>query len=99
MSKSSALSISVLLIFEMQLRNSALFLSANFLSYALLFGFVTFIFPVTIIYASVESHRSDLKIDVLNLICFYSIVCSSRLVMNFYPFFSNKSRHFIRCVS
>ena len=41
MSKSSALSISVLLIFEMQLRNDALFLSANFLSYAFLFGFVT----------------------------------------------------------
>ena len=45
MSKSSALSVSVLLIFEMQLINGALFLKANFLSYASLFGFVTVIFP------------------------------------------------------
>ena len=50
MSKPSSLSISVLLIFEMQLRNGALFLGANFLSYALLFGFVTVIFPLTTIY-------------------------------------------------
>ena len=52
MSKSSALSVSVLLIFEMQLTNGALFLSVNFLSYALLFGFVTVIFPLTTIRAS-----------------------------------------------
>ena len=48
MSKSSALSISV--IFAMQLINGALFLKANFLSYALLFALV--IFPLTTIYAS-----------------------------------------------
>ena len=60
---------SVLLIFEMQLRNGALFLSARFLSYALLSGFVTIIFPLTTIYASLQSHKSDLNIDVLNLIC------------------------------
>ena len=64
-SKSSALSIRVLLVFEMQLVNSALFLKANFLSYPSLSGFVTIIFPLTTIYAA---HRSDLKIDVLNLI-------------------------------
>ena len=52
MYKSSALSISVLLIFEMQLRNGALFLSANSLSHALLFGFVTVIFHLTTICAS-----------------------------------------------
>ena len=52
MPKSSALSISVLLIFEMQLVNGALFLKANFLSYASLSGFVTIIFPLTTIYAS-----------------------------------------------
>ena len=43
---------SVLLIFEMQETKCALFLNANFLSYALLFGFVTVIFHVTTIYAS-----------------------------------------------
>ena len=37
MSKSSALSISVFSIFEMQETNSALFLKANFLLYASLF--------------------------------------------------------------
>ena len=52
MSKSSALLISVLSIFEMQLVNGALFLRANFLSYASLSGFVTIIFPLTTIYAS-----------------------------------------------
>ena len=69
MCKPSALSISVLLIFQMQLVNGASFLSAHFLSYALLFGFVTVTFPLTAIYASLKSHRSDLNIDVLNLIC------------------------------
>ena len=52
MSKSSALSMNVLLTFEMHVRNGALFLSVIFLSYALLFGFVTVIFPLTTIYAS-----------------------------------------------
>ena len=52
MSKSSALSISVLLIFEMQLINGALFLKANFLSYASSFALVTVIVPLTAIYAS-----------------------------------------------
>ena len=75
MSKSSALSISVLLIFEMRLINGALFLSANFLSYASLFGFVTIIFPLTTIYAS--------------------LIFSNHFLA---PFFSNKSRYFIRCV-
>ena len=64
MSKSSALSMSVLLIFEMQLRNGALFLKANFLSYALYhyFSFNSNIYTT-------KSHRSDLNIDALNLIC------------------------------
>ena len=52
----------------MQLVNGALFLKANFLSYASLFKFVTVIFPLTAIYASLKSHRSDLNINVLNLI-------------------------------
>ena len=38
--------------FEMQLVNGALFLKANFLSYASLSGFVTVIFPLTTVYAS-----------------------------------------------
>ena len=42
---------SVLLIFEIQEINGALFLKANFLSYALLSGFVTIIVPLTTIYA------------------------------------------------
>ena len=68
MSKSSALSMSVLLIYEMQLINGALFLKANFLSYALLFGSVTVIVPFKTIYASLESYRSDCNIDGLNII-------------------------------
>ena len=47
-SKSSALSISALLIFKMQLVNGALSLSAKFLSYALLFEFVTVVLPLTV---------------------------------------------------
>ena len=43
---------SVLLVFEIQLMTDALFLKANFLSYALLSGFVTAIVPLTTIYAS-----------------------------------------------
>ena len=52
MSKSSALAVNVLLIFEMQLINGALFFKAIFLLYASLSGFVTAIVPVTTIYAS-----------------------------------------------
>ena len=69
MSKSSALSISVLLIFAMQLFNSELYLKASYFSYALLSRAVIIIFPVTMIYASSKPHKSDLNIDVLNLIC------------------------------
>ena len=59
MSKSSALSMSVLLILEMQETDCALFLKANFLSYTLLFGFVTVIVSFRIIYASLKLHASD----------------------------------------
>ena len=51
MSKSSALPIDVLLIFEMQLINCSLFLKANFLSYAALFRFSTIIVSSTTKYA------------------------------------------------
>ena len=51
----------------MQLINGASFLKANFLSCALLFGSVTVIVPLTKIYASLQSHKSET--DVLNLIC------------------------------
>ena len=65
---------SVLLIFEMQVVNGALFLKIYthifiIMSYALLSGFVTLIVPLTTIYASLKSHKSALSIDVLNLIC------------------------------
>ena len=52
MSKSSALSTSVLLIFEMELINGALFLKDNFLSYTALSGSAIVIAPLTTIYAS-----------------------------------------------
>ena len=51
-SKFSALSASVLLIFKIQLINCALFLKANVLSYGLLFGSITLTVPSTRIYAS-----------------------------------------------
>ena len=57
----------------MQLVNGALFLRANFLSYASLSGFVTIIFHSTTIYASLQSHKSDLSIDDLNLICLLAL--------------------------
>ena len=52
MSKSSALSMSVLFIFETQEVNRALFLRAYFLSYIILPDLVTVIVPFTTIYAS-----------------------------------------------
>ena len=51
-STSSALSMSVLLIFETQEINRALFLKANFLSYALLFGSAALTVPLTTTYTS-----------------------------------------------
>ena len=53
---------SVLLISEMQETKGALFLKGNFLSYALLSGFVKVIVPFKTIYASLKSHRSDLAL-------------------------------------
>ena len=52
MPKSSALSISALLIFEMQETNGTLLFKVNYLSYELLSGSVTVIVPFTTIYAS-----------------------------------------------
>ena len=70
---------SVLLIFEMQETNAALFSKANLLSYASLCGSVTVIVPLTTIHASLKSHRSDLSIDVLNLICLLGLFLSAAL--------------------
>ena len=53
MSNSSELSISVLLIFKMQLMNEPLFLRANVLSYTALFRSVTLIVLLTAVYASI----------------------------------------------
>ena len=69
MSKSSAFSTNLSLIFEIHEINGALFLSVNLLSkLALLFGSVTVIFPFTKTYASEQLHKSDLRTEVLNLI-------------------------------
>ena len=70
------MSINVLLIFEMQETNGALFLKANFLSYTLSFGSVTIIVSFTTIYAALKSHKSDLSIDVLNLIGLFGLCLS-----------------------
>ena len=59
MSKSSALSISVLLNFEMQEINGALFLKANFLTQFPSFGSATVIVSFTTTYTLLKSHRSD----------------------------------------
>ena len=80
----------VLLIFEMQEIKGALFLKANFLSYALLSWFVTVIVPLTTISASLKSHRSYLNIGVLNLIRFLGLYLSSAL-----PDWSWTSLHFL----
>ena len=76
--KSSALSISVLLIFEIQEINDAIILKAIFLSYVLS-GLATLIFPFATIYASLKAHKSHLSIDVLNLICLLGLYLSSAL--------------------
>ena len=70
---------SVLLIFEMQETNGALFLKANFLSYASLIGFVTVMVLLITTYASLKSHRSDIRIDVLNRICLLGLYLSLAL--------------------
>ena len=88
-STSSAFSINTLLIFDMQLVNGALFLNAkdlfltsiNYLSAS----FVRVIVPLTTIYASLKSHRSDQTIDVLNLICLLGLYLSSALPSGVLP--------------
>ena len=77
-SKSSALSMSVLLIFKMQPINGVLFLNDYFkclFFVLLLLPPPTVIVPLKTIYASLKSHKSDLSNDVLNLfvysVCIY----------------------------
>ena len=57
----------------MQLVNSALFLNAKNLFLMsiipLPIPYVRVIVPLTTIYTSLKSHKSDLSIDVLDLIC------------------------------
>ena len=43
------------------------------------FVFVRVIVPFTTMYSSLKSHRSDLSIDVLNLICLLGLYQSSKL--------------------
>ena len=65
----------------MQLVNGALFLNAKNLFLMsiipLPFVFVRVIVPFTTIYASLKSHRSDVSIDVLSLICLVGLYLSS----------------------
>ena len=76
-SRFSTLSMSVLLIFEMELINGALFLNAKGLFLLLsLLPPTTVIVLLTTIYASLKSHRSD----VLNLICLLGLYLSSALL-------------------
>ena len=67
----------------MELENEALFLNAKnlfLMSINLLPSvFVRVILPLTKIYASLKSHKSDLPIDVLNLICLLGLYLSSAL--------------------
>ena len=81
------LSVSVLLSFELQEVNGALFLRANFLLQFASFGSVTVIVPLTTIYASLKSHKSDLSVDVLNLICLLALYLYSALPITFFDNF------------
>ena len=87
----SALSIWVLFIFLIQLVNGAQFLNITYLF--LLFAtaapavLLTDIFLLTSIYASLQSHKLDLSIAVLNLICLlgeYAPLMSSFISMQFF---------------
>ena len=65
----------------MQLINGALLLSAKDLFLCLYYPpppSMTIV-PLTTIYASLKSHRSDLSIDILNLICLLGLNVSSAL--------------------
>ena len=78
-------------IFEIQLINGALFLNAKCLFFLLLlFVPVTVIVPLTTIYTSLKSHKSDLSIGVLNFICLLCFYLSSTL-----PDWSWTSIHFL----
>ena len=79
MSSYSALSMNKLLTLKMQLVKDALFLKDNFSSYALLSESLTVIVPLTTIYVSLQSQKSDLSINVLNLICSLCLHLSSAL--------------------
>ena len=67
----------------MQLVNDALFLNAkNLILMSIIplpFVFVRVIVPLTTIYASLKSNKSDHSIDVLNLICLLGLYLSSAL--------------------
>ena len=67
----------------MQLVNGGLFLNAKNLFLMsiipLRFVFVRVIVSLTTIYASLKSHKSDVSIDVSNLICFLGLYLPSAL--------------------
>ena len=117
----STLSINIILIFETQEINGALFLKANFPSITWLVFAV--LVAVTISSSIIRSNKisyskhsfnnsnfscnNNICITVITYIwsyhwCFKSylhvnITWPSRLIINFYPFFSNELRYIIRC--
>ena len=117
----STLSINIILIFETQEINGALFLKANFPSITWLVFAV--LVAVTISSSIIRSNKisyskhsfnnsnfscnNNICITVITYICSYhwcfksylyvNITWPSRLIINFYPFFSNELRYIIRC--
>ena len=69
-SKSSALLINTLLIFDIQLINAAMFFNAKDLFFLFFLWFPsTVIILLTTLHASLKSHKSYCSMDVLNVIC------------------------------
>ena len=78
MAKSSTFSTNTPFIFDMQEINGALFfkITCLFISSLSLSSALTVKIPLTTIYALLNSHKSYLKIDILNLICLFVLYVS-----------------------
>ena len=88
--RSSALSINVLLIFYMHDLNGALFLKIRFLFLVFSTSPQLFFLPFTIAYASLQSQKSDVNIDVLNVTFLLAEYWSLDELFMFNPFFCQK---------
>ena len=101
-SRSSALSINTLLIFDMQLVNGALFLNAKNLFLMLIIP-LSFAFVRVIYLLSQQWTHQNSQINLILVLMFesylfvwfISIISTTWLIITFYQFFSNKSRYFI----